>query len=162
MGAARIPVGRWITLAQIHPLLGISHNCPARWIRSWPDILQPFQPNDDTNGRIYIRRDNLRRFARLHPEQFGGIPMSNLIMLIEDERLAEWIAETYPTRPPGLEQCRKPPRPVRCVETGQTFPSIQAAAAAVFVTKYAISVALKRGSRSAGFHWQDAAQEVAA
>ncbi|MEB3320143.1 MAG: hypothetical protein VKI63_04300, partial [Cyanobium sp.] len=87
LGAARIPVGRWITLALIHNTLGISHNCPARWVKRWPDILHPSQPNDDTNGRIYIRRDNLRRFARLHPEQFGGVPQSNLLMLLEDEPL---------------------------------------------------------------------------
>lgn len=48
-----------------------------------------------------------------------------------------------------------PPRPVRCVETGEVFPSIRAAARAVGVACTSnISEAILKGRRAGGFHWQ--------
>lgn len=45
-------------------------------------------------------------------------------------------------------------RPVRCVETGQEWPTIKAAAATVFVIPQSISHALRTGRRCAGFRWE--------
>jgi hypothetical protein len=153
-GGSRVPVGQWITTGAIHKILGVSKNVPAKWIRKWPEILKPVTPGSNFRGRIYIRRDYLLLFARQHPEQFGGIPIPNLLMLLENEPLAQSIAEAYPYRPDGIASYRRPPRPVRCVETGETFPSILAASRAVYVTKHAIWAALQRSAPSAGFHWE--------
>ena len=49
-----------------------------------------------------------------------------------------------------------PPKPVRCVETGEKFLSESEAARAKGVTQGAISLAVLSGSRSAGYHWKQA------
>lgn len=45
-------------------------------------------------------------------------------------------------------------RHVRCVETGEVFESIEAAADHAGVAAASVSVALKKCSRSGGFHWE--------
>lgn len=43
---------------------------------------------------------------------------------------------------------------VKCVETGQTFDSITHAADWAGVSRPSLSVAVKKGTRSGGYHWQ--------
>lgn len=45
-------------------------------------------------------------------------------------------------------------KPVRCVETGETYESVKAAAAAMNVTPSCIGRAAKVGGTSCGYHWE--------
>lgn len=45
-------------------------------------------------------------------------------------------------------------RHVKCVETGEVFPSIKSAADSVGVKGPTISQALKKGCRAGGMHWE--------
>eukprot|EP00808_Paulinella_micropora_P002543 g78978.t1 len=45
------------------------------------------------------------------------------------------------------------PRPVRCLETGQVYPSISCAARSVHVVQQTLSKAVRKGGRAAGFRW---------
>lgn len=161
-GGTLTAVGSWLTTGAIARAFDLHASVPNYWTHRWPDILQPFQPPARPNaaraGRIYIRRDRLRAFARRHPEQLGGIPESALAMILEDERLAARIAAAHPQRPLTLGD---QPRPVLCVETGQRFPSRTAAGRAHHISPSAIGDAIHgRRPTAAGLHWQDA--EVAA
>lgn len=46
------------------------------------------------------------------------------------------------------------PKPVLCVETGQTYPSIKAAARAAYVTKAVMQRAIRNGWAANSLHWQ--------
>lgn len=98
-------------------------------------------------GRRYVARIELRRLARRHPEWFAGAPLANLVQLLEDEKLAEWVKEHQPRR--HLNRS-----PVRCIETGMVYPSVTAAAGAVFVERAWIHRAIRHGHTAAGFHWE--------
>eukprot|EP00808_Paulinella_micropora_P019711 g69821.t1 len=52
------------------------------------------------------------------------------------------------TRGPGV-----PPRPVVCVETGEVFPSIAAAARRIGMHRSSIQSSLTRGIRAGQYHW---------
>ena len=45
-------------------------------------------------------------------------------------------------------------RPVRCIETGEVFPSVKAAADHVKIDDSKINRAIKLGHRSRGYHWE--------
>jgi hypothetical protein len=141
--------GEWLTPGLIHKLLGIAKNRPKGWVDRWPTILRPCCPSGP-NGRIYIRRRNLCQLAKLHPEEFRGISRSALVMLLESERLADQIVEAHPTPP---TPSRIPSRPVLNITTGDRFPSVTAAARAVYVHQSRITKAAVNGWRAAGCHW---------
>lgn len=147
-------VGAWLTTGAIAQILEIAPHVPGYWAEQWPEILKPYQPKARPGswrrGRVYISRVALRAFARCRPEQLGGIREANLLCLLENEQLAEQIAANYPSRPPNRQL-----RPVRCVETGEVFPTRRAAARAVFVTECNIGGALAGRIKTAGgFHWE--------
>lgn len=156
-GGALTAVGAWITTGSIATTLGIHHATPAYWCQRHPTILQPFQRKPDPRskrqrgGYIYVRRDRLRAFGRQCPDQLGGLPLGPLVMVLEDANLAERILEAYPNRP----QRASVPVPVRCVDTGQVFPSQTAAGAACHISPSAIGEACRgRNKTAAGFRWE--------
>jgi hypothetical protein len=149
IGMAADGCGEWLTPSLMHRLLGVAKNRPRGWVQRWPDILRPCCPFGPS-GRVYVRRSDIRRLARLHPEEFAGISRANLVMLLESEQLADQIADAYPHPPtPSLKQ----PRPVINITTGDRFPSVTAAAQAVYVHQSRITRAARNGWRAAGFHW---------
>lgn len=157
LGGTLTAAGHWVTTGSIAATLGLHHAVPAYWCQRHPTILQPYQRKPGPRstrkrgGYIYVRRDRLRTFARLHPDQLGGLQLGPLIMVLEDEALAAQIVANHPTRPPTCTQ----PVPVRCVETGQVFPSYAAAGAATHITPSGIWGAVSgRNRTAAGLHWE--------
>lgn len=140
--------GQWLTLGGIAGQLGISHDCPQRWVHQ--GLLSSTRIGQTDRRVNYIRRADLVAFARAYPQALGGIEQSRLMMLLEDEELAEAIATDHPRRPWHRKT-------VRAVETGRTWPTVRAAAREVFVTRQAITYALRTGGTAAGWHWQEVA-----
>lgn len=158
----RQPIGEWITTGFICRTLHISENRIRVWLERFPSILFPSRPGRCTRSRIYIRRDRLRTLARRHPEQFAGCNADDLFILLECRDLAEQIAAAHPNPPAGLAGYRRPCRPVRCLTTGETFPSVFAVAAAVGRSHTYVCESIRRGWRCAGRHFAYAgSQEVA-
>jgi hypothetical protein len=56
---------------------------------------------------------------------------------------------------------RKLGRPVRCVETGELFPSASEAARTIHVHRNGIFNSIYRGCRAGGFHWAYAEEAAA-
>jgi len=159
----RQPIGEWITTGFICRTLHISENRIRVWLDRFSSILWPSRPGHCPRSRIYIRRDRLRTLARRHPEQVAGCRADDLFMLIENRDLADQIAADHPTPPAGLAGYKRPCRPVRCLTTGELFPSIFAVAAAVGRSASYVSQSIRCGWRCAGRQFTYAShQEVTA
>jgi hypothetical protein len=83
-----------------------------------------------------VSRQNWRRLARERPQALGGFDADRLFALLEDRELAEEVANRYP-RPRGDWR-------VRCVETGQIWPSAVSAARELHVSQAAITLAMRQ------------------
>lgn len=146
MHVSRALVGDWLDVGYLTEMLCVSDTTVHRWIRR--GYISAWVIRSASIPYRYIRRSELVKFARERPHHFGGIEESRLVMVLEDESLAQQIRREYPCRPYGR-------RRVRCVETGRVYDSITAAASAVYVNPRAIQQAIQRGWRAAGYHWTD-------
>jgi hypothetical protein len=146
LGLSRAAIGRWVNAGLICQLMGISYEAVQTLMRSG---LLPGTRFGDTRGhRYYFKRCDLRRLAGTHAYLFGGLDCAALTQLFDDPKLAKQVAEL------GLPRLQQR-RPVLCVETGKVYPSLSAAARAVFVTPKCISCALDKPDKtSASFTWR--------
>ena len=127
----------WITTGQIAIYLSVPPGTVYGWFNRHP-VRSRME-----GRRRYIHRADLRAWAQQHPSLLGGQPRGALVVLLEDEALADWICETHRRRPTETA-----PRRVRCIQTRRIYPSIRAAAAATFLTHTSICRALQRPSSS--------------
>jgi len=130
----RARTGEWTTTYGAGELLGCPGTRVEAWLRRKPvaAILDP----QWTGGTRYINRRSWRRLARVMPRVLGGFSSDALFALLEDRELADAIAEQHP-RPMGDWR-------VRCIETGQIWPSCGAAARELHVTQAAVSLAIRQ------------------
>ena len=152
LGLGRAAIGRWVNAGLICQLMEISYEAVQTWMRS--DLLPGKRFGETKGHRYYFRRCDLRHLAGTHPHLFGGLPISNLTQLFDDAKLAAKIAEL---ELPKHQQRR----PVLCVETGKTYPSISAAARAVYVTPKCIYDALDHPTKtSASCTWRSSTKRL--
>jgi hypothetical protein len=146
LGLGRAAIGRWVNAGLICQLMSISYEAVQTLMRSG---LLPGTRFGDTRGhRFYFKRTDLRALARTHPHLFGGLSTAALTQLFDDPKLAKQVAEL------GLPRLQQR-RPVLCVETGKVYPSLSAAARAVFVTPKCISCAVDQPDKtSASYTWR--------
>ena len=134
--------GIWIDVVTIAMLLGMDSETIRRWMRA--GLIDYY-----LEGRkYYVKRDNLRAFARNHPELFRNRKRDDLFLLLDCEELADQLSRSPMPLRPGREE------PVLCIETGRVYRSYFAAAKSHHVSRQAISNAVRFGHLSAGFHWQ--------
>ena len=146
LGLQRAAIGKWVNAGLICKLMDISYEAVQTWMRN--DLIAGKRFGDTKGHRYYFTRASVRALARKHPHFFGGLPISNLTQLFDDAKLATEIA--------ALELPKhQQRRPVLCVETGTTYPSISAAARAVYVTPKCIYQALDHPTKtSASYTWR--------
>ena len=130
----RARVGEWTTTNGVGELLG----CPGTRVEAWlrrPGIAAILAP--EWTGPIrYINRRSWRRLAKQMPRVLGGFSADALFSLLEDRDLAEAVAAAHP-RPMGDWR-------VRCIETGQIWPSCAAAARELHVSQAAVSGSVRK------------------
>ena len=150
LGLGRAAIGRWVNAGLICQLMQISYEAVQTLMRTG---LLPGTRFGDTRGhRYYFKRTDLRRLAVSHPHLFGGLCTAALTQLFDEPKLAKRVAEL------GLPKHQQR-RPVLCVETGKVYPSLSAAARAVYVTPKCISCALDRPDKtSASYTWRSVAK----
>lgn len=150
LGLLRRSVGQFVTAGAITAATGLSYETVRRWILTGELVARRY----GKGGAFpyFIRRQDLRAFARRHPEPFGGLTEAELIQLLDSEMLAAEIAVMGLPRYTQLVE-------VECVETGKRFPSILAAAAAAFVTPQRMRVVCNRGGRANGRRYRRVGSE---
>lgn len=135
------------TTGGVARMIGISPDTVRHWLKMG---LESYKQTTNRNSPYFITTRSLRRFAKQHPECFGGIPHVDLFLLLEDEQLVEHIVKTYPKR----NRVITPPQPVRCIETGVVYNSYIEAANAIFVTRCAIYKSVKYKRPIANLHFE--------
>lgn len=129
--------GTYVTTGSIAAMLDLRLHLVNKWFLRHPDI-----PRRMVQGTWIYRRSDVKRWAKEHAYLLGGLKLSNLMQLFDDQKFCEWILENYPNRPTG---CAARAAPVICIETGKRYPSHSAAARAHFVHRTTISLAVKTG-----------------
>lgn len=133
--------GKWITTAYIANALGASHSS----IRNW--VCKGDLPKHPKQTKRYVRRSDLCKLANRKPQLFSVFPRERLLFLFEDERLVEYIC----TNQARIHNLKKP---VKAVETGVVYESVNEAARQVHIVHRALRAALRHGRTAAGYHWE--------
>lgn len=163
LGISSRSTGLWITAGTVARYLGISSSRVVEWIHREGGHYKgihghlrarrfPHKPRKGTKrvkrrAFFWIHRAELRAFALLNPRLFGRLDRATLVELLDQERAADAVLRT-------AQSDRGPWQPVRCVETGITYPSLAHAARAVFVARTTLRGAARHGTRAAGLHWE--------
>lgn len=134
--------GDCLAMQDVANILNISSSRVRRWVDR--ELIKV-----NRQRYCYVSRADLAAMAWKHPQALHSIDRDRLYRLLEAEDVVEHVllranVEPGPSRP----------RPVRCVETGFTWPSITAASRAVFVDPGSISKGIRRGWAIAGRHWE--------
>jgi hypothetical protein len=136
--------GLYLTSGKIAGILGVSTDVPQRWAEL--GYIATVHSGRQCDPR-YFKRSDLVRLAKQQPDLFGGIKRDRLFALLERENLADSIAARFPRRK-GAGQ------PVQAIESGRIFPSVCAAARALYVTPQCIHSAMRINGTCAGFSWR--------
>lgn len=134
LGLSLQATGRWITPWFIAETIKRHPSTVSHWFRNYPT------PSQFRAGRcLYIRRAELKPWARKHDRLLAGASRTDLFFLLEDEDLASAIA-AIPAN------CTTRNRPVRCrLENGLTYPSLRSAARAAGVSDAGMVKAIRAG-----------------
>lgn len=133
--------GEWVRTSYITSLLNISDEVLLGRFKRYK-----VPSYRDSRNWIYFRRSDLVKAAQAHPAIFRDAKPDDLFLLLENRELATQVASLR--LPKGND-----PRPVRLIETGRVYKSMNEAAASVYVTHRAIAYAIKAGTPAAGYHW---------
>jgi hypothetical protein len=131
--ARRARVGDWTSCYGAAEILGCAGSRIEAWLRR-PRIVEALDIRVVGTVR-YITRASWRRLAREMPRVLGGFSADALFLLLEDRKLADSVAEQYPR---AIGDWR-----IRCVETGQIWPSCNVAAGELHVSQAAISKGIR-------------------
>ena len=141
------PVYSTLTTDRIIASLKIDDNTIYKWINR--KGLRTTRGSKKARSRHYITIQDFRSFARKHPEELAGVDSIELFFLVEDQDLVDYIKENYPK---AVKHSR--PMKVRCIETGQVFPSQAKAAKHFNLYRSALFRAIKYGKTAAGYHFE--------
>lgn len=149
IGVGRVPEGEWLTIGAVSTILGIDREKPRRWIRSGK--IQAKRECTKAPSPHYVSRQSLRDWAKRDPAFFRSYARDALVLLFDSERIADQVYK----HPPINARAHK--RPVRCVETGETFNSLTTAALANHVTISRIQAIVNTHETVGGRHFVDVA-----
>ena len=133
--------GEYVTTSYIADILEV----PLQTITNW--ISYGYLATYEGLARSYVLRSSLRRLAKKRPHLFAGFGREKLMLLLEDEKLAESIAENY-------RHNNRRHRGVRAIEARKTYRSLRLAAKAHSVSHTAIARAIYSKRDFAGYHWE--------
>lgn len=134
--------GEYLSPSAVASMIGIDVWSVRYWIR------KGWLPAHREGTQFYVSRTELRRLARTRPKLFICKSEADLMQLLCDRELSASIIRTQSKVRTG-----KPQR-IRCLTNRQVYPSVTAAAAAVFVNRESISKAIRRNGRCAGHRWE--------
>ena len=136
----------WYTLNQLAKFFGATRHAVFKLVKQG---LKAKKESSHRNQPYFVSRVELKRFARKNPGLFRDFKRDGLFVVLESEDLVDLIMEQPIQRKPS----RYNPTKVKCVETGNVYPSCRAAARKFFVDPSAIHGATRKGHRVCGYHW---------
>jgi hypothetical protein len=138
--------GEYITASTFLYYYNPSHDRTYTKLRRWH--LHGLLRLHRIGAHFFVRRSQVRRMALRHPTLYAHIPRPDLVQLLDSESAADTVLLTQPAKPHNRF------RPVRCLTTDTLYPSVAAAARAVYVTQKTIRHAAE-GFRptAAGYRW---------
>lgn len=140
----------WLTTRDLAKHLGRCHEAIGIWIRR--GFFNPSHVYKDGHG-WFVSRDGLRHLAFTKPHTLKTLTREKLLELLEDEELADFVfAAEVRSRPARV--------PLACIETGEHYPSLLAAAKALGTVPSNISQSIKLGRPAKGFHFREAPEAV--
>ena len=148
MGYSKRPIFDNIPRDNLAKLLGVSRDRARSWTRNFR------LPSKKGALLVTIRLSDFRRWAYANPSCVAGIESDRLNWIMDDEEFCE-KAEASPQPRIGRSV------PIVRLSDGKTFTSLRAAARETFISKAALSAALKTGGTSAGSRWAYANSEDA-
>ena len=135
------------TVGMLSKSLGIPFGTVANWIKLYG--LKYYRTSKKRGAIKYITAKNLRDFARVRPQSFGGVDFIDLFLILEDHQLTEYIVKNHRLRPGRIQ-----PQPVRCIETRICYSSYVEAARAFFVSPSAIYKSVTFGEPANRHHFE--------
>jgi len=147
IAGSRIACGKWVRLSLIQQITGVTAPAAMRWVHQ--GLLPALLEGHSGRGTYYVNRAGLRQFAQKHPHYFSGLSVSDLAALFD---LNSPLVDRFAAMP--RQRLVGQPRPVRCLETGEEYPSAAAAARAIYVTPSAVRAAIYKQTPAAGKHWR--------
>jgi hypothetical protein len=141
-----IPEGEWLTTHDIGRAVDRCQEAVLRWAKLGHIHRQHVRKE---GYGWFISRRGLRQIARSRPQLFQHLNRERLYSLLEDLEVVEHVLTA---------DCRKLRRfaPVRCIETGETYRSIRAAANSLGCRPNTVAMALKRRGTAKGFRFEEA------
>lgn len=130
-----------LTSGELARKLNVNRDRVESWVEKYG---LPHRKVDGYKGAI--RLDEFRKWASSNPQKLAGIEQSRLEELLGPDLAA--VCSNLPLPTQGR------PQPVKCLETGETFPSFRAAAAANNIDKQCIAGAVNRNGKSVGRRWK--------
>lgn len=123
--------GMYITITGLAELLGIPRGTVADWCQVGDTI-----PTTTYKRLRYIRRKDLREWARRNPRKLAFASRGNLLSALEHEKLTDWVLSHEPLRRVGA---------IKCLESGKVYPSCREAARQEYLHSTSISLGIRQG-----------------
>lgn len=153
--------GQWITIGAVARAVGVSGERVREWIlHRGADRYglkgqlkaDRFPLRENRRGTKlltlwWVNRTDLRAFAVKNPRLFGHLDRMDLVALLDDENAADAVLAT-------AAGDRGMAHPVRCIDTGVSYPSLAAAARANYLTESWLSQAVRRDGCAGGLRWE--------
>jgi hypothetical protein len=141
-----IPAGEWLTTQDIGRAVDRCQEAVLRWAK-----LGYFHCDHVRKEGYgwFISRVGLRRLAKRRPQLFRHLDRERLYDLLEDVDVVDHVLTA------DCPKLRKL-APVRCIETGETYRSIRAAAIALGCRPNTIVMAVKRRGTAKGYRFEEA------
>ena len=147
LNQSTVPCGEWLSTWDVGKLTDRCQEAVWLWIHK--GIICRDHTRYDGNGYLICRR-GLRQLARDRPDLLKHLSRDRLFELLEDETVVDHVLS-------ATCQPRRLTVPVRCIETGETFRSVKAAARAINCYPNTVKMAIIRGGTAKGYHFQEAA-----
>lgn len=145
LGYSAEPKTTMMSCSRLAKIIGISPNT----VSNWPDqgLKVRYRMKDGTR---YFRISDIYKFAKMRPQNFGGLKYENLYALLGDEKLCRHILLTYPKRHRVIAQ----PRRVLCVTSNKVYRSLADAAKDTFLDKTTVYKSCKFNQEFAGLRFR--------
>lgn len=146
LGLSKQSIHQYYTRSHLARSLGIPAGTVISWTKYGLDVVNPHPSCKEG----YVTDKSIIQYARKYPQKFGGIPYTNLFLVLGDHELCKYITKTYPNRPPQTFM----PRRVICIQTGKVYPSVRRAAAENFLCVSSVYKSCKLGKTRGGLDFR--------